>query len=265
MNIVLFTQDDPFYIKFFFEEFFKICSPIEEIKAIVIYRLFGKSNNFKLARQMYNFYGLTDFIRVGMKYAFIKMMSRKKVSISSVKNRIQRAYSLKQLAELQGVRVIERSDLNSRECMDLLGQLDPDLFISIACPIIFKEELMKIPKLDCINIHNSPLPEYRGMLPSFWQLYHGEKHAGITIHKIDKGIDTGDIISQHFVQVEQDDTLHDLIIKTKKENAQLIKDTIEKYRNGGIEYRKMGKKGSYFSFPTRQDVLEFKKMGKKLI
>jgi methionyl-tRNA formyltransferase len=264
MNIIFFTQDDPFYIKVFFEEFFHISESLNEIKAIVISQPMGKKSILKLARQMYNFYSFVDFIRMGVRFSFIKLMS-KKIIDKSTRGKNQKTYSIKQLAELYSVPVIERSDLNSKDCCDLLKQFNPDLFISIASPIIFKEDLINIPKLDCINIHNSPLPKYRGMLPNFWQLYHGEKEAGITVHKIDIGIDTGDIIRQHFIPIEPFDTLNNLIIKTKKIDALIINEVIEDFRQGKVRYKRMGGDGSYFTFPTQKDVREFKKRGKKII
>jgi methionyl-tRNA formyltransferase len=264
MNIIYFTQDDPFYVKILFDEFFKSSKALHEIKAIVISHPMGKKSILKLARQMYDLYGPTDFMRMGLKYVFIWLKSKKRLEMCSIDN-VPKTYSLKQLASVYGIDVIERNDLNSKSCQDLLKQYDPDLFISVACPIIFKEDLIRIPKIDCINIHNSPLPKYRGMLPSFWQLYHGEKSAGITIHKIDKGIDTGEIIRQDFVDINDNDTLNDLVIKTKKMDARILIEIIEDYHKGKIQYKKMEGKGSYYSFPTSQDVNEFKKKGKKLL
>ena len=164
MNIVFFTQEDPFYVKIFFDDFFKHHKRLDDIKAIVISKPMGKKSTFKLARQMYNFYGPFDFMRVGCKYAFAKLMGKKPVE--RIHSAVPpRTYTIKQLATAYGIRVIERNDLNSKAFLSLIKQYDPDLFISVASPIIFKEELIRVPKLDCINIHSAPLPKYRGMLP----------------------------------------------------------------------------------------------------
>lgn len=264
MNIILFTQDDPFYIKVFFQEFLSKYESLSDIKAIVISRPMGKKNIVKLAQQMYDFYGLADFIRMGMKYAYIRIMSHKRLRKKTAES-LPKTYSLKQLADSFGIKVIERSDLNSESFLGVMKSFNPDLFISVAAPIIFKEDLINIPKLDCINIHNSPLPKYRGMLPNFWQMFHGEESVGVTVHKIDKGIDTGDIIRQDYVPIEPADTLNDLIIKTKKYDAKMIIEIIKDYNKGSIQYKKMEGKGSYFSFPTHKDVAEFKKRGKRLL
>jgi methionyl-tRNA formyltransferase len=263
MNIVFFTQEDPFYVKIFFEEFFKQHQPLHEIKAIVISRPMGKKSVWKLASQMYHFYGFSDFIRMGVKYVYIKIMGKR--PIRALESKTRKTYTLKQLVSAYGLEVIERSDLNSADFISLIRRYDADLFISVASPIIFKKELISIPRHGCINIHNAPLPKYRGMLPNFWQLYHGEKESGITVHRIDAGIDTGDIISQLFVPIGADESLHDLIVKTKKEGARLMAMVIDGYRRGRIQYRKMEGEGSYFSFPTREDVQTLKKKGRRLL
>ena len=264
MNIIFFTQEDPFYVKIFFDEFLKNCPFLDEIKAVVISQPMGKKSVLDLAKQMYGLYGPVNFFRVGLNYVFIKLMSRQQIR-KKIPGIIPKTYSVKQLVNAHGIEVINRSDLNSKSFHSFIKPYDADLFISIAAPIIFKEELINIPKLACINIHNAPLPKYRGMLPNFWQLYHGEKQSGITVHRIEKGIDAGDIILQQFVTIDPTDTLNSLIIKTKKKNAWMIMDAIQSFREGKVQYKKMIGEGSYFTFPARRDVKEFRKRGKKLI
>lgn len=264
MNIVYFTQEDPFYVKVFFDEFLKYFKSLDEIKAIIISRPMGKNSIIELARQMYNFYGLYDFIRMATRYAYIKLMNKKYV-MKKENGEIPKTYTLKQLANAYGIDIIERSDINSKHFQKLIRKYDADLFISVASPVIFKEGLINIPKHGCINIHNAPLPKYRGMLPNFWQLYYGENKTCITIHRINTGIDTGDIIAQYYIPIEPDETLNDVIIKSKREGARLMIKTIEDFRKGVVSYKKMNGEGSYFTFPTRNDVIEFKKRGRHLL
>ncbi len=263
MKIVLFTQEDPFYVKVFFDEFLLNYQKKDEIAAVVISKAMGKQSLFSLIKQMLGLYGFYYFIKVGFSYVFHKLMSKKRIDLTN-SNLHAKTYSVKQTVEKYGIPVIERSDLNSPEFIELIKQYNADLFISIASPIIFKEQLIDLPKIDCINIHNAPLPYYRGMLPNFWQLYNGEKESGITIHRIEKGIDTGDIIKQIFLPIAPDESLDELIIKTKKEDATMLIDVIEDFHSDKIRYTKMKGKGSYFTFPVRKDALIFKQKGKKL-
>jgi methionyl-tRNA formyltransferase len=264
MTIIFFTQEDPFYVKIFFDEFLKHYQSLDEIKAIVISHAMGKKSALDLAKQMFAFYGPVNFLRVGVKYVYVKLMSKKDF-IKSPAGKVPKTYSIKQTATVYGIDVIERSDLNSKGFLSMISEFDADLFISVASPIIFKKDLIAVPRIDCINIHNAPLPNYRGMMPNFWQLYHGEKEVGITVHRIASGIDTGDILLQHFLPVEGDETLDHLIRKTKKENARLIIQVIDDFRNGRVNYKKMEGKGSYFTFPTKEDVKEFKRRGKNIL
>lgn len=263
MKIVIFTQEDPFYVKVFFDIFFGNFKPLHEIKAVVISQPMGRKSFFDLARQMYDFYGAYHFLEVGFRYVYLKLMGRRSLQMTDPKCQ-PKTYTVKQLAEAYGLKVIERSDLNSADFLKHINQYDADLFISVASPIIFKGDLIKVPKLDCINIHNAPLPKYRGMLPNFWQLYYGEKEGGITIHKITAGIDGGDIILQRNVIIDPYDTLNKLIIKTKKMGAMFMIEVIDAFRKGKVEYRKMEGKASYFTFPKRVDVAKFKKRGKRI-
>jgi len=263
MNIIFFTQEDPFYVKVFFDEFFRQYQHLDDIKAIVLSRPMGEKSTARLARQMYDFYGPMDFFRVGLQYTYKKIMGKRSIPKGSSRN--TRTYTIKQLAELYGLAILERNDLNSPSFLALIKEYDPDLFISIACPIIFKEPLIKIPRLDAINIHNAPLPRYRGMLPNFWQLYHGEKEAGMTIHRIDTGLDTGDIVLQHFMPIDPRDSLHDLIVKTKKEGVGQVIKVIDDFKNAAVKYSRMEGEGSYFTFPSRAEVNEFKRRGKRLL
>ncbi len=263
MNIVFFTQEDPFYVKVFFNAFFKNYTNLDEIKAVVISRPMGKKSTVKLAKQMFDFYGLIDFYKVGVKYTYKKLMGKKMISGSNAGYRA--TYTVKQLVHSYGFEIIERSDLNSPDFHELIKQYDPDLFISIASPIIFKEKLINIPRLDTINVHNAPLPHYRGMLPNFWQLYHGEQEAGITIHRIETGIDTGAILAQESVPISPGDSLHNMIVKTKVLDVKMMLKVIEDFREGKVRYTKMETGGSYFSFPTRKDVREFRKRGRSLM
>lgn len=263
MNLVFFTQDDPFYVKVFFDKFFRTYANLDEIKLIVISKPMGKKSICKLAKQMYSFYGLAKFILVGSKYLYKKILGKRMVGRFG--NLEVKTHTIKQLSLAYGVKVVERSDLNSPDFRQLLAQVNPDLCISIASPIIFKKDLISIAQLDTINIHNAPLPEYRGMLPNFWQLYYGEKEAGITIHRIDSGIDTGDKIEQLFVPIEPNDSFHDMAIKTKKAGVDLLLQVIEKYRSGTIEYCKIEGHGSYYSFPNQNDVREFVLRGKRIM
>lgn len=260
-NILFITQDDPFYVRLFFEAFFKTYGRLDEIKGVVIAQAMGKKNTFQLARQMYDFYGPIDFLRMGLKYACYKLLAHAPAFL--LKNR---CYSLTQLCHRYGIDVIHEDNINDDSFRKKIQDEDLDLIISVAAPIIFKPDLIWIPKHGCINIHSGKLPKYRGMLPNFWQMYHGEKSVGITIHEINPGIDDGRIVLQKDVAIAQNETLEALIERTKRIGAHVMIEGINLIKSGSANYKENPVlDGSYFSFPSRKDVIAFKRRGGRIM
>ena len=261
LKILFITQDDPFYVRLFFEEFFKHYKSLHEISAVVIAHAMGKRSYAKLARQMYDFYGPVNFTRMGTKYALRKMLVHLPNAF-----RKNGGFNLSQLCGNYRVPVIYESRINSAEFLQTVKGMNIDLIISVAAPVIFKKDIIQLPKCGCINIHHAPLPKYRGMMPNFWQMYHNEKRVGMTIHEISPKIDDGRIILQKEVDIKPKETLDALIKRTKRIGAHLMIEAIEVIKSGKVKYvDNKEAEGSYFSFPTREDVREFKKRGKKLI
>ena len=121
----------------------------------------------------------------------------------------RRFYSIAQLANAYGIPYEHVDNPNKPEFTDALQQRSPDLLISVACPYILKEKLLGIPPRGCINIHHAPLPRYKGMMPTFWQLYHGEQQLGVTIHYMAAKVDEGDALLQESLPVTPGESLHD--------------------------------------------------------
>ena len=125
-----------------------------------------------------------------------------------------------------------------------------------------QKEILNLPTYGCINLHSSLLPEFKGVMPSFWVLLKKENYTGVSVFKMDEGIDSGPIISQKKIAIAKNTTQKDLIISTKKIGMELIIESVEKIKSGKIAYinNPVGK-GTYFSFPKKSDVNEFLKQG----
>jgi methionyl-tRNA formyltransferase len=260
-RILFITQDDPFYVRLFFEEFFRRYQHLSEIQGVVIGQAMAKKSTFKLARQMYDFYGPFDFFRMGMRYAAYKSLAAAPGFMRS-----NGSYNIAQLCKNHGIHVIHESAINAEPFLSRLQGMNLDLIISVAAPEIFKKNLIQIPKHGCINIHHAPLPRYRGMMPNFWQLYHDEQSVGMTIHEINPGIDDGRIILQEAVDIRPAETLDSVIKRTKKIGAHFMTEAIDLIKSGSVKYvDNPATEGTYFSFPTRDDVKEFKRRGKKIM
>ena len=260
-RILFITQDDPFYVRLFFEEFFKTYEHLDDITGVVIAQPMGKRSLYRLAQQMYNFYGPIDFLKMALKYTAYKLLV---ITLGFL--RTNGRYGLTQLFNCYGIKVMHDSAINSKRFLDKLKGMNLDLIVSVAAPVIFKSDLIGVPKHGCINIHNAPLPKYRGMLPNFWQMYHDEKTIGITIHEINPKIDEGRIILQKKVDIARTDTLDSLIKRTKMIGAHFMIEAIDMIKSGNVKYiENPATEGSYFSFPTREDVKEFKRRGKRIM
>lgn len=120
-------------------------------------------------------------------------------------------------------------DINSLESLDLIKRLNPKIIVSIASPQILRMEVIDSVKY-AINIHAALLPEYRGMMPSFWVLARGEKKTGVTVHRINERIDGGAIILQKTIDISPQDTLHSLQTKVANVGAIALLDALKKYR-----------------------------------
>jgi folate-dependent phosphoribosylglycinamide formyltransferase PurN len=92
------------------------------------------------------------------------------------------------------------SDIHAPEVLDYVRSLDPDLGLVYGSPIL-QPELFTIPALGTLGIHHGTLPRYRGKKTTFWEMYHGETHAGVTIQRIERGLDAGAIVEQGRVPI----------------------------------------------------------------
>jgi len=261
LKILFITQEDPFYVRLFFEEFLANYPHRDEIAGVVIAPTMGNKGLFNLVRQMYAFYGPVDFVRMGLRFVYYKLMNR----LTRVW-RTRRFYSIRQVCEHYRVPVLETTNINDATFLTSIGSMGVDLIISVAAPQIFRDALLSVPKQGCINIHNAKLPKYRGMLPNFWQMYYGEKAVGTTIHRINAKLDDGDILLQRESPIETGETLEALIRRTKRFGARLMIEAVQDIREGRIQpLANNAAEATYFSFPTKAQVREFKAMGYRLI
>ncbi len=107
----------------------------------------------------------------------------------------------------------------------------PDLCLSIYYRNIFTKRFLTVPPMGFINLHPSLLPKYRGAMPSLWALFNGEKKVGITLHYIDEGIDSGDIIVQKSYTLPRRITGYKLHIRLMWMGMSLIKSYLPRILN----------------------------------
>jgi methionyl-tRNA formyltransferase len=164
-KVIFITQDDPIYVREFFDEFFTLDWADISIHGIVLAPPMGKKRFADLIAQMWNFYGPVDFVRMGVRFVATRLAARLPSFL-----RLGRDITIRQIAERNRIPVTMVDDLNDSTFVQSVNQYGIDVLISVAAPQIIKTPLIEAPKQACINIHNGKLPMYRGMLPNFWQM-----------------------------------------------------------------------------------------------
>ena len=127
------------------------------------------------------------------------------------------------------------SKVNSKVFLDKVKLYNCDLFVSMSFNQIFKNNIINIPKLKTINCHAGKLPFYRGRNVLNWALINDEKEFGITVHFVDEGIDTGDIILQESFQISDKDNYQTLLEKAFKECPKILYKAIAQIKNNNYK------------------------------
>ncbi|MCX6796598.1 MAG: methionyl-tRNA formyltransferase [Candidatus Falkowbacteria bacterium] len=118
-----------------------------------------------------------------------------------------------------------------------IKNLKPDLILVVAYAQILSEEILSIPRYGCLNVHGSLLPKYRGAACIPTAILNGDKKTGITIMKIDKGLDSGPIIAQEEINIDPDETSQSLSKKLSALAGKTTVQIIKKYINGELPAR----------------------------
>lgn len=137
---------------------------------------------------------------------------------------------------------------------DEILKANPDMIVTCAYGQIIPEEILNFPRFGCINVHGSLLPKLRGGAPIHWAIINGERETGITVMKMDKKMDAGDIISQKNIKIEEDMILDDLYSKMSYLGKELLLETIPSIIDGTCNYIKQDEKMVTFGFNvTKED------------
>ncbi len=131
----------------------------------------------------------------------------------------------------------EVSNLNSPHAIELLRGLNADLGVVLGTRVL-KRCVFSIPRIGCINLHKGKVPEYRGMPPGFWELYESQAAAGVTVHFIDDGLDTGDIVGEAEVSIHGADTTTTLEKKLDICGGELLASCVLALANGTATLRR---------------------------
>jgi len=142
---------------------------------------------------------------------------------------------VKILAQKYGIPVLQPQKIKTEEFLKQLEELRPDIICVVAYGKILPKGILELPRYGCINVHASLLPKYRGAAPINWAIIRGEKVTGITTMKMDEGMDTGDILLQREVPIEDEDTAETLSHKLSLTGAEVLIETLNLLKEGKLK------------------------------
>ena len=161
--------------------------------------------------------------------------------------------AVKELALERNLPVLQPGRARDEAFVSQVRQLTPDLITVAAYGQILPQELLDVPKFGCLNVHTSLLPKYRGAAPIQWAILNGDSETGVTIMKMNAGLDTGDIVSEEHTPITDEDdaqTLHDRLARI---GGALLVRTIPDFVSGKIIPHPQPKDGAGYARKIKKE------------
>jgi methionyl-tRNA formyltransferase len=249
MNISFLTTGDPIYLPRFFDLVLPVLARRHVVRVFLVPPLYKNQSLTQAARRYLATFGALATLQLAMRVLHAKVANQ---SINSICRR-------------EGIAHQVISDVNAPEFLNRLSQEATELLVSVSCPQIFRRALIELPRQGILNIHGAILPQYRGVMPSFWMLANGEKDAGVSIYSVNEWIDAGELYSQEVFPIDPNETLDTFIRRSKLIAANLLLNTIVALEHGSIERRTLDlAAGSYYHWPDAEAVQRFLASGRRL-
>ncbi|HEY0839154.1 MAG TPA: methionyl-tRNA formyltransferase [Vulgatibacter sp.] len=142
---------------------------------------------------------------------------------------------VKTWAKERGIPVFQPEKLRDGVLAANLRELAPDVAVVAAYGRILPKDLLDLPRLGCVNVHGSILPKYRGAAPIQWAVANDEAETGVTLMRMDEGLDTGDMLALRTIPIGPADTggsMHDALAKL---GGELIREELPRYLDGKLQ------------------------------
>jgi hypothetical protein len=142
-----------------------------------------------------------------------------------------------------------------------LRALAPDVLVSIGVPTILPPRILAVPRLAAINVHNGALPKYRGHFATFWEVRNGEGNGGVSIHVLEKQVDSGAVVASARLPVREYASFLDLLLAKKRTGGKLLAELLAGWQVNPPSFplangRNGGK--AYYPWPTVRDINAFR-------
>ena len=161
--------------------------------------------------------------------------------------------AVKELALKKNLPVLQPEKARNESFVQTLRELCPDLIVVAAYGQILPQSILDLPRLGCLNVHTSLLPKYRGAAPIQWAIWNGDAETGVTIMKMDAGLDTGDMLTRVSTPIEENDdalTLHDRLARL---GADALLRTISDLVTGKVVAEKQPEGATYARKISKED------------
>ena len=259
VRVAVLTQEDSFVIP----ENIKLLGKMDSIELVAVVNIDAAGSLVNKKTLFIKGFGLSQVIKMGLVSTFNRILN---IVDSFFLFKLGLLKSLKSVSVVCDSKYKTMVDPNEKSNIDWLAKEKIDLVISYSAPCVFKSELLRLPKFGCINLHCSLLPKYAGLLPSFWTLYGKAETLGATVHEMDDKIDNGAILGQIKVSKPSDLSMFNVIRVTKRAGGHLMVSVIEEILRGDTiaQINSVGKE-DYYSWPTIDQIKEFRRSGGRLI
>ena len=174
--------------------------------------------------------------------------------------------TVKRVAKSFGVPWELVTDVNDPAWIAKLEARQPDVVVSFQHQI-FKEPILRVPRLACINCHPAALPKYRGVKPIFWAMLDGASEIGVTVHTMEPTIDTGRIVEQRVLPLREGSSLLENYYRAYAVAGDVIADALDRLSElRGVEgLPQIPQTSEYYRYPTNADVGRFRARGLRLL
>ena len=247
MKVVFLTTDDPLYLPAFFD---RVLAARPDTAAVLVVPPLYRDQTPTAA-------GLRYLRTFGLRATY-GLAARTLVARA-------RRRSIATTCGEHGVACFAVDDVNDADVLDRLAELGTEVIVSVSCPQIFRRALIELPARGCLNVHGAILPEYRGVLPSFWMLANSEDRAGVSVFFVNETIDGGDLCGQRAFEISPGESLDHLLRRSKAVAADLVLEVLDRIQAGTIARQPLDPdRGSYYSWPDRGAVRRFHAAGHRV-
>ena len=144
----------------------------------------------------------------------------------------KRIHTSSELAKIHKYEIHDATSINSPETLDFLRKHQPEIIVSAYFPQILKSDALAIPSRGILNVHPGFIPEYKGAMAYFWAVKNNDLKAGVSVHWMDEGIDTGPLLARKSFKISRKSSQDKVLIKTALIGSSLLKRIGNKLRKG---------------------------------